>query len=483
MKRKLVTSAAACGICLGVVAPTTIAPAFASPVADGIAYDGPSVSSDHDVLGTYVPGADGDTLVVVVPGTNDDRSPRINGILAGRDSLIVNYPESFWPIISGKSGKLLPVLSPTYDKSRGIATDNTLTLMEALQGSDRVIVYTGYSQGSDALGNAAEQAAKNGLLGPDSTILLVSDPRGPWGVKSKLSHTPLATPLLALIGVTNDGARDPGDTGDTKVVHVIVQGDPVAHTQWDPLRPLSSVLVNAAGFVTIHSATGPNTYARLDNLEHTKTLVSEDGNSTYEIYDTYHPLALLNAMIFETFGLPVSQAQMEAWDRSAEAFYPTQEITADNADPKAKVREVALTPDAPQADATHPGSSQPVVDEGGTPGQADYTPGTRRLIDPATGDWAEPTPLPGGTPSDGPRHQAPGADDDAPAPAPSVGDPEPQPTDDGAELGGADTTGGDATGGDATGGSDAGSVDSGSGDSGSVDAGSGDAGVGEADAA
>ncbi|WP_226995658.1 PE-PPE domain-containing protein [Gordonia phthalatica] len=306
---------------------------------------------------------------------------------------------------------MLPFLSPTYDKSRSIATANTLTVMEALKDADQVIVYTGFSQGSDALGNAAEQASKDGLLGDNVTILLVSDPRGPWGVKSKLANTPFATPLLSLIGVTNDDARNPADTGDTKVVHVIVQGDPVAHTQWDPMRPLSSLLVNAAGFVTIHSGTGKYTYARLDNLEHVKTLQSEDGNSTYEIYDTYHPLALLNAMVFEAFGIPVSDAQMQAWDRAAEAFYPTQEITADNADPKAKVTEVELTPDA----------STPAPEADAATTQVGYTPGTRRLIDQNTGDWAEPAPLIGATESDGPRHLAP-ATDEADGPTTTVDD-------------------------------------------------------------
>lgn len=407
MKRKIATSAAACGLCLGVAAPSVIGPAAAA-IDTSVAYDGPEVSSEHDVLGNYAPGADGETLVVVVPGTDDDRSPRIDGLIAGRDSLIVKYPESFWPIISGKSGTM-PFLAPTYNESRDIATANTLKVMEALQGSDRMIVYTGFSQGSEALGNAVEQATKDGLLGPGATVILVSDPRGPWGVKSKLSRTPLATGLLSLIGVNNDGARNPGDTGDTKVVHVIVQGDPVAHTQWDPMRPLSSVLVNAAGFITIHSGTGEHTYARLDNLDHVKTLRSEDGNSTYEIYDTYHPLALFNAMIFDALGMPVSQEQLEEWDRAAEAFYPTQEITAENADPSVKVTEVAITPDAPNV--TDPTESTNLADDAGAGDTASLTVGKHRLIDPDTGDQAEPQPLIGGTPSNGPRHAAPEADD------------------------------------------------------------------------
>ncbi|WP_226995657.1 PE-PPE domain-containing protein [Gordonia phthalatica] len=335
------------------MAPIAAAPCGASPVANQIAYDGPAVVSSHDVLGNYVPGANRDTLVVVVPGTDDDRSPRIDGLVAGRDSLIVDYPESFWPIISGKSGRALPFLAPTYNRSRTVAADNTLAVMKALTGSDRTVVYTGYSQGSDALGNAAEQGMRQGLLRGNSTILLVSDPRGPWGIKSRASEMPNVAPLLAPMGVNDDGVRDPAATGDEKVVQVILQGDPVAHAQWDPTRPAASALVEAAGFVAIHSGTGDTSYARLDEVDHVKTLRSRDGNTTYEVYDTYHPLALVPAMALESIGLRVSDRQMRDWDRRAEAFYPTQAITAENADPKVEVTEVPLTPAAPQTTGVH----------------------------------------------------------------------------------------------------------------------------------
>ncbi|EGD55344.1 hypothetical protein SCNU_08801 [Gordonia neofelifaecis NRRL B-59395] len=352
-------SVAVCALCIGVAAPATVAattPVFESTVATA----GPAVDDYTDVLPRWVDGQLDDALVVVVPGTDDDRYPRVNGIVGGRDSAIVTYPESFWPVISGRSGRL-PFLAPTYDRSRDVAVANTLTVMEALQDADRVVVYTGYSQGSDALGNAAELAAARGLLGPDSTILLVSDPRGPWGVKSKLSDATLASGLLRVIGIVNDGARDPAATGDAEVVHVIIQGDPVVHAQWDWTRPVSSFVVDVAGFLAIHSDQGRYTYAHVENLEHVRTLTSEDGNSTYEIYDTYHPLVLLNAMILGAVGVRVSEAQLATWDRVAEAFYPTQEITAANADPKARVVEAPLSAPAVVPESARGSAPDPVV--------------------------------------------------------------------------------------------------------------------------
>ena len=393
VKRNIATSAAACGLCAGVIAPLAFAPTamaadapYIPGVDSSVAANGPTLTAPSDVLSSLVPDADSDALVVLVPGTDDTYSPRVNSLVAGRDLTVVQYPESFWPIISGKSGKL-PFTAPTYNDSRDVGTANTLKVMEALKDADRVIVYTGYSQGSEALGNAAEQAAAKGLLGSNSTILLVSDPRGPWGVKSKLSRTPFATPLLGLIGVSNDGARNPEDTGDAKVVHVIVQGDPVGHLQWDPLRPVSSVAVNAAGFLAIHSGTGRGSYADLENLEQVATFTS--GNSTYQVYDTYHPFALLNAMIYESLGVPVSTEQLESWDKAAEKFYPTQEITAENADPNVPVTKVS--------------SPTTTADETDDAPAVNPVAGKRRLLDD-TGQWAEPQPLEGGTSSSSPRH-------------------------------------------------------------------------------
>ena len=103
---------------------------------------------------------------------------------------------------------------------------------------------------------------------------------------------------------------------------VIVQGDPIADWQWNNLRPVSSLLVNGAGFIAIHGQ-GDGAYGHLDGSKNAKgvvlitnagnpdTLTSVDGNTTYQVYDTYHPLAMLSAMIYDSLGLKYSQADLE----------------------------------------------------------------------------------------------------------------------------------------------------------------------------
>ncbi|GED99685.1 hypothetical protein nbrc107696_01320 [Gordonia spumicola] len=309
------------------------------PIGSDIAIDGPTIGDHHDVLGTLLPSTLlGDAVVIVTPGTDDDGLfPRVDGIIGDRRSKIVQYPEALWPIATGKSGRLLPFFAPSYDESRDVAVDHNLQIMRAFKDVDRVVVYTGFSQGAEALGNAAEQAASEGLLGPNTMILLVSDPRGPWGLKSGLRDIPFSGPVMAVFGAESNGARDPAETGDTKVVEVIVRGDPVADWQWNPLRPASSLLVNGAGFLAIHAGTGKYSYAHLENLEHESTLYSAEGDTTYEVYDTYHPLALLQYTIAEAVGIPVSDATMREWDRQAERFYPLQEVSPATADPAAEV--------------------------------------------------------------------------------------------------------------------------------------------------
>ncbi|WP_211220583.1 PE-PPE domain-containing protein [Gordonia shandongensis] len=381
MRRTAATSIAACGIALSTAAGPALA---ATPAAVGdlvagsiVSAEQPAPAGTHDSLVDILGDGVRESLVVVTPGTDDTRHPRIDGLVGERESYFVNYPESFAPIISGRSGRLLPFLAPSYDASATVAKDRNLEVMRALAAADTAVVYTGYSQGSDALGAAAEQAAAAGLLGPNDTVLLVSDPRGPWGVKSRLGRVPLVGAAMSVIGVTDDGARNPKDTGDARVVHVIVQGDPVADWQWNPYRPASSLLVNAAGFLAIHSGTGPYTYARLDTLEArapVRTLYSAEGNSEYRIYDTYHPLALLNAMIFDAVGVPVSEKTLDRWDRAADAFYPMRELTAETADPA-----VAVTA---QPDAAH--ESETREDEAGDEGSDAAEP------DVAEPDVAEP---------------------------------------------------------------------------------------------
>ncbi len=330
----------------GIVAAGVPAQALAATmpsIDSGVAVDGPTIGDHHDVLGTWVPSdLLGDAFVVVTPGTDDDGVfPRNNGLVGDRQSKIVQYPQSFGPFIGGRSGHLVPFFAPSYDESRDIAVDRNLQIMEAFQNADRVVVFTGFSQGAEALGNAAEIAADRGLPGENTLVLLMSDPRSPWGIKSGLQDLPFSAPVMASLGAESNGARDPGRTGDTKVVQVVVKGDPVAGWQWDSVRPVSSLLVNGAGSLVIHAGTGKYSYVHLENLDHEATYYSKNGNTTYEVYDTYHPFALLQYTIADAMGIEVSDATMREWDRQAERFYPTQDLTPETADPNAPmVRDI-----------------------------------------------------------------------------------------------------------------------------------------------
>ncbi len=91
------------------------------------------------------------------------------------------------------------------------------------------VVYTGYSQGADALGDAAEnpRTYDNDFFVPGKDmVVLVSDPRSPWGIKAWLDTMPWLKPIVeAAGGIDPNGARDPEAT-KIKVVSVIIVGDP-----------------------------------------------------------------------------------------------------------------------------------------------------------------------------------------------------------------------------------------------------------------
>jgi hypothetical protein len=121
-----------------------------------------------------------DAVVINTPGTDDTTLyKRIDPMRGDLRTLNVVYPESLFPIISGKSGRLLPIFAPTYDQSTGIAFAHILEIAAALEdvSDTREVVYSGYSQGADALGDAATRLVADGLLDPATDqILLMSDP-------------------------------------------------------------------------------------------------------------------------------------------------------------------------------------------------------------------------------------------------------------------------------------------------------------------
>ncbi len=348
-RRRLAVATATCALCAGLVAPQALAdpsaPAMLSDMSSVTWQQGDAPGRDA-LLNKWLGESGIDTgtqaVVIVTPGTDDTGlHPRVDPLVGGRNAGYVQYPQSFFPITAGKSDAPLglPFLAPSYRDSRTVAEDRNLAVMRALQDFAGPVVYTGYSQGSEALGNVAERASAEGLLGPDTLIVLVSDPRGPWGIKGWAEDLPLSeawlSPLLGAMGVDNDGVRDPQDAGDAQIVAVIVQGDPVSDWQWQTLRPVSSLLVNLAGFLAIH-AVGDGAYAHLDDGTDDKgrTVVRNAGNptelhsggTTYKVYDTYHPLALLNARVFDALGIDYDDADLARWDREAELFYPMTDV-------------------------------------------------------------------------------------------------------------------------------------------------------------
>lgn len=118
-------------------------------------------------------------------------------------------------------------------------------------------------------------------------VVLVADPRSPWGIKAWLDTMPWLKPFVAVAGIDANGARDPEATGKIKIVSVIVVGDPVSNFQWVAYRPVTSLVVNAAGFLTIHSGNGPHTYGDVERLGDPTEYTS--GNTTYLVYDAAHP--------------------------------------------------------------------------------------------------------------------------------------------------------------------------------------------------
>ncbi|WP_454164839.1 PE-PPE domain-containing protein [Gordonia iterans] len=452
-RTRLAAATLACGLCLGAAAPQAFAAdlpqneavqqIFQDLIDDDVLRSwAPGTTPTNDLLAKVIDEDAGPAIVIVTPGTDDTGlHPRIDRIVGTRDAAYIKYPESFGPIIAGRSDAALglPFLAPGYVKSRTVAEQNNLAVMEALKDYGGVVVYTGYSQGAEALGNAAEQGKDK--LGPNTLILLVSDPRSPWGIKGWAKDLPFSdlwvTPGLGLLGIDNDGARDPGDTGEVDVVSVIMRGDPVADWQWKWHRPVSSLLVNGAGFLAIHSP-GDGPYGHLDCSENKqgvvlvrnegcapKILTSADGNTTYAIYDTYHPLALFNALLYDAVGLEYDEEDLERWNTYAEAFYPMDDVTERNARDGVQVRAGGPADELTTMSARGAAAPGEVQHDAQSAAPSAELGGKRRLMD-QNGAWADPL-----SPDSGrePRHAKPeSVQDPAPEVQPgSAAEPEPEP--------------------------------------------------------
>lgn len=414
-----------CALCAGIVTPmvmtSTVSPSMTlmSTVTDdidGLVSSGaitqadPRDPADDPVDDWFINdrAVPTGTMLIVTPGTDDLMLyPRIKGLRGQRDTYVVVYPESLGPIISGKSGAPTSLLAPGYDASRDVAVANNLAVMAAMLDSDvPMVVYTGFSQGAEGLGNAAEAASSAGTIDAEkSRIVLVSDPRSPWGLKSWMAQRPGVGVIAGAFGAESNGARDPGLTGQLPVVSVIVVGDPVSNFQWDPMRPMSSALVDLAGFATIHAGRGEQSYATINRMGEPEVLHSADGNTTYLVYRTeHHPLTMLAQMVWAGAGMTVSDDQLDQWDAAATAYYPLQAPSAAGADARAPITTAPLTP-APAsvtvsaAAATSRSASTPEA----TP---TFAPGRHRLAEapgPESLTPASPTPTgPGPAASDPP---------------------------------------------------------------------------------
>jgi hypothetical protein len=277
-------------------------------------------------------GVPADAVLINTPGTDDKTLyPRIDPMRGSLNTAIVEFPQSLFPVVSGQSGAWLPIFAPTYDESVNLAIDHNLQTMRDLQAAtdNPYVVYSGYSQGADAVGDAAERAYAAGLLDPSRTqIVLVSDPRSPWGIKQWASSDPVVSALANLIGVTVDGARNPADTGpDLQVTSVVIVGDPVANFQWVWYRPLTSLVVDLAGFLAIHSNMGPECYATVDQIQDQdkEVFYSQDGKTTYAVYHAQHPLTQIVEIAAGVVGIHFSDTQVDQLNDFNNWFYPLQQ--------------------------------------------------------------------------------------------------------------------------------------------------------------
>lgn len=339
--------------------------------------------ADTDFTDLYPDSPEG-TIEVVTPGTDDTTlRPRIDDAVANRTTLLVSYPQSFWPVVAGQSGTF-SLFSPTYDESKAAAIEGNLEVMEGLSNDPDVVFvrYSGYSQGADALGDALERAVAAGIIDKSKTVVVLwSDPRGPWGLKQGLAKFPLLPQVASVIGADINGARNPADTEDVPVEAIIVTADPVGNWQWNTWRPLSSLAVNAAGFLSCHS--DPTCYGDLDKYDDPKVYKSVEGNTTYKVYTSLHPFTLLRMSIYDDLGLSYSETEVNRWEQRAQAFYAIEAPSVDNSavpvyevtDPVPPVNGVAR-----ESEASAEAPSEPVTPTLDVNSDADEVPASSASV-------------------------------------------------------------------------------------------------------
>lgn len=271
-----------------------------------------------------------DALVIVTPGTDDTSLiERVSPLVGSRPAVSIVYDEAFGPIIVGKSGAVRANDAPTFTESKAQAVAGNIAVMQALDNYQGPVFYTGYSQGAVALGDAAEIASKDGLLGEHDEVYLTSDGRAPWSIMPRIEKVLPPEVSAADFGVPLDGARDPADAGDVHVTQVVVTADTVANFQWKNERPVESTVVNMLGFAGCHA--DPSCYGDLAQHGEPELYESIEGNTTYEVYDSLHPATMVGTQVLDAVGIGYSEQDVARWDAQAESWFGIEMPTPDNA--------------------------------------------------------------------------------------------------------------------------------------------------------
>lgn len=276
-------------------------------------------------------------MVIAVPGTDDSSFTARNlGILGQREAYRLVYPEAAGPFIGGRAGFFLT--APSYSESVDIGVVNLVESLRQIneqspEGERKSIILTGYSQGSRVVYLGAKEAIEKGYLNEDDLIVFVSSPGGPWGLATQADRSPFVSALARLVGFQT-GVDDPSALGDVPSEQHVIVGDSVGGQVFNPLRPVSSIVVLAAGHL-MHSSLTSQSYNNLDELGKPTVYKSVNGKMTVYVYeDVHHPLTLATELIVSrlSFGLAaMSEAQKVRLDRFVGRVFPLTPLTEQNA--------------------------------------------------------------------------------------------------------------------------------------------------------
>jgi hypothetical protein len=212
----------------------------------------------------------------IIPTGNSQAPDRMRGTLSGvldqgydyvstpgaGGNYYVQYPRSF--------GVLTGLTDPTYDASRTIATQNTITAIKdaRTQNPNDPIYVVGYSQGANAESEAIRQLEGEGYDTSNITFVLVGNgARNNGGLWARLP----AGVYVPLIGLSFGASMNPDPNGP-QVIQISKQYDGASDVPQYVLNPVA--WANAAlGFVYVHNGY----YQDVDfDLNHDGTISSAD---------------------------------------------------------------------------------------------------------------------------------------------------------------------------------------------------------------